>query len=1064
MIELIAYGQRPTADNTEVGLQYTLDVSNAGALSLTYEVSKGDDVMGRYSPYSQTFRLPFTNINTEFFGHYYDLNISPLDITSDLIARFNVSAKCLCEIRIDGVPIIQGSLQLKNVHLKEEEFEIAVFGLEANLFQDMKNKKLIDLFINEAGVQNIDYDISLDAPNVKTSFDLANDATEGQVGDGIVIVPIIDYGHTQPYDFLSFGNSATSLQGLADPTAGALQGGQLKPAIQVAEVFKLIINQAGYTLNDSTFLSSDAWTKLYMTLGDNMEAVATRGVTALQVSRNSGPTLREFCSSCSSNGVPITPNLDAESGAGFLNDPPLLYDEADNWNTTTLEFTAPATGYYSGEFHLRFDYTGNSTTPANQGVYLWWGIEGMDANAPQNNSMSVTGVPGAIPENPSGSGPNLYFSTYPLNWSCWLEAGQTINPYLTINYTNPTGSVFLQSAGTYFSVTASNLTQGIATIPNNMPDVTQKAFVKDLCERFNLCIVGDHDDPSSLTIQPWQDYIDLGTQKDWTDRLDLSKKRTLTPPDRIRNKFVEFRDSEDSTKHNALFENVNGYPIGKYSQEIESDFAQGTLSNSPLFAPFQVSPVPTLGGVLSDVPDFLIAKLTHGDGGGPIADGKPKLFYHNGMRTLDGGATFYVGDVANTKYPLCLNFFNAGAPMELDSPLLLWSFQYQASSWSPLIGHTQSNQTYFARYYQQFLLSIYDDDARLLECSMVLTPADIFGFRFNDEIQIENTPFRVIKISNYQPYTSEPCTVQLLKKIIRVPSLVLPDPDAKCTLNLSGYTQDGNVIFTDPLTGVTSTGTEECCTSHGLYWTGTNCVWNHGQGGTGDGLNPHGNPNVQDEEPKKYLTGQGGFNTVKSIQAINFNPIQGEFSTSGMNNSSKAPSTAKDFVFYCTTRGTVPGSATMNGIATQNHAFDLLPSMMCRFVLRVLSIQTDHRTASAGAFGETSFKVWTFVSKNIGGTITTTGSEQTDFAQDDANIGTRSISIGSVKGREGVGNNATLGVSINCTGPADTVVSWHLDCSATFVDLTSSSVEPQLILLENLGKIMTENSNFLEQE
>ena len=66
MIELIAYGQTPTADNTEVGLQYTLDVSNPGALSLTYEVSKGEDIMGRYSPYSQTFRLPFTNTNTEF--------------------------------------------------------------------------------------------------------------------------------------------------------------------------------------------------------------------------------------------------------------------------------------------------------------------------------------------------------------------------------------------------------------------------------------------------------------------------------------------------------------------------------------------------------------------------------------------------------------------------------------------------------------------------------------------------------------------------------------------------------------------------------------------------------------------------------------------------------------------------------------------------------------------------------------------------------------------------------------------------------------------------------------
>jgi len=1061
MIELIAYGQRPTGHNTEVGLQYTLDVSNAGALSLTYEVSKGDDVMGRYSPYSQTFRLPFTNTNTEFFGHYYDLNISPLDINSTLLTRFNVSAKCLCEIRIDGVPIIQGSLQLKNVHLKEEEFEVAVFGMEANLFQDMKNKKLIDLFINDAGVQNIDYDISLDAPNVKTSFDLANDATEGQVGDGIVIVPVIDYGHTQPYDFLSYDVGSTFLQGIADPTGGALQGGQLKPAIQIAEVFKLIINQAGYTLNDSAFLSSDAWTKLYMTLGDNMESAATRGVLGLCVAQPGPSVLALLEAGPAPFYDPYTGaflNFNSDSGAGNTNNPPLLYDEADNWNTSTGVFTAPADGFYNGKFHLRTDCSQND---GNSSTTYQLVVVGADSQNPLNGSSMQIFSP--VYGAGSNTSPNPIQDRV-LSWHCYLDEGQELNCFVNCQQYNAFGTLKILSAGTFFTVTSSNLLNGIASIPNNMPDVTQQAFVKDLCERFNLCIVGDHDNPSSLTIQPWQDYIDLGTHKDWTDRLDLSKKRTLTPPDKIRKKFIDFRDSEDSTKHNASFENVNGYPIGKYSQEIESDFAQGTLSNSSIFAPFQVSPVPNSSGTSTDVPDFLIAKLTHGDGGGPIADGKPKLFYHNGMRTLDGGATFYVGEVANTSYPLCLNFFNAGAPMELDSPLLLWSFQYQASSFSTLIGYTPSNQTYFARYYQQFLLSIYDDDARLFECSMILTPADIFAFRFNDEIQIENTPFRVIKISNYQPYSSEPCTVQLIKKINRVSSLVLPDPDEKCTLNLSGYTQDGNVIFTDPLTGVTSTGTEECCNEHGLYWTGTNCVWNHGQGGTGDGLNPHGNPNVQDEQAKKYLTGQGGFNSVKNIQAINFNPIQGEFSTSGMNNSSEAPSTAKDFVFYCTTQGLVPNSATMNGISTQNSSFDLLPGMMCRFVLRVLSIQTDHRSASAGAFGETSFKVWTFVSKNIEGTITTTGSEQTDFAQDDANIGTRSISIGSVKGRAGFGTNATLGVSINCSGPADTVVSWHLDCSATFVDLTSSSVEPQLILLENLGKIMTENSNFLEQE
>ena len=80
MVELIAYGQKPLAANAPTGEMFVLDLANPGALSLTYEISKGDEIMGRYSPYSQTFRLPFSNGNSEFFGHFYDVNIQPLAI------------------------------------------------------------------------------------------------------------------------------------------------------------------------------------------------------------------------------------------------------------------------------------------------------------------------------------------------------------------------------------------------------------------------------------------------------------------------------------------------------------------------------------------------------------------------------------------------------------------------------------------------------------------------------------------------------------------------------------------------------------------------------------------------------------------------------------------------------------------------------------------------------------------------------------------------------------------------------------------------------------------------
>ena len=140
---------------------------------------------------------------------------------------------------------------------------------------------------------------------------------------------------------------------------------------------------------------------------------------------------------------------------------------------------------------------------------------------------------------------------------------------------------------------------------------------------------------------------------------------------------------------------------------------------------------------------------------------------------------------------------------------------------------------------------------------------------------------------------------------------------------------------------------------------------------------------------------------------------------------------------------------------------------MARFVIRPLSVQSDNYSATSGtgSFGSTAFKVYTFIAKNIDGTITTTGSEQTDFAQADADAGSRSLTIAAGKGT-GEFVDQVLGVGVRCTGPADTVVTWHLDMSVTFMDIASPSQNKstELLLLEDLGLILTENANNLEQE
>jgi hypothetical protein len=1058
MIELIAYAQTPQTATAAVGDSYVLDVSNPGAISLTYQVSKGEDVMGRYSPFSQTFRLPFSNINSEFFGHYYDINIDTQAVNNSEVPKYDIHRKAYCEIRMDGVPIIQGSLQLKKIYLQDEEYEVVVFGLEANLFQDIADLKLIDAFRDSSNNIVITYDVLMTDENIKTSFDLTQDVTEGTVGAGIVMFPIIDYGHTELYNFLHYQSDAQNLSGLA--VANYLQPNQLKPSFNVKHLFEKIINQAGYSIDaaSSPFLDTTAFTKLFMTLGSDRDSVATRAIHGVLTGKNDATTIATWTSAGTNPDDPATLlplNQDSGVGLGTPPSPANFYDEGGYYDTTTYAFTAPNDGWFTGEFNARFDST-NCITDYGATVEViieggYWGT-------------GVYSTSGSVPLVGTSGGASMIDNVY-RTWSGNLIQGQTVRVWVQASVDGTGGTLKLLSEGTYFIVQAAALINGYASIPYNMPDILQTDFIKDIVERFNLCVVSDPDNPMRLTIEPWQDYLDAGTHKDWTQKLDLSQSREITSTDTLKKQLVYYHDAEDSTNINTKQQDLLGHVIGEYKQEIAGDFIDGTLENKSIFAPFNVQNIPTIdNSAISDATDFLIAREYSPDTEGPVSDATPKLFYHNGLKTLGGGKSFFIGYTNSTYYPLCLPFYNAGQTMAVDSPMLLWQFAVVPSFYGPVFGTTPSNQGYFARYYQQFLLSIYSDEARLFECSIMLTPSDIFSFRFNDEIQIENVSYRVLKISNYQPFSGVPSKVQLLKKVEKVASLVLPDPNQECELNLTAYQANGNVLFTNPINGSTSSGTQLCCEENGLYWNGSDCIWNTGGGGGGGTKPTNGNPNLEWVQGKSYLTGVGGFNSIKKQGVNDTNPIMGEHSIRGLNVSSAAPSVNKDFVFYATSYSSLPVLATPDGNTSQSGSFSLAVGMMCRFVVRSLSIQTDSGTTS-GSYGSTSFKVWTFVAKNIAGTITTSGSEQTDFAQNDGDVGTRTVNVSSAKGRAGFNPNDAFGVAITLTGTVDTVVAWHLDVSATFVDLSAHTAFNQdLILQENMGYIETENGNFLEQD
>lgn len=1050
MIELFGYNQ-----NTQD--PHILDIENQGSVSLNYEVGDIGDLVGRSSPYSQTFTLPFTNGNNKFFRQFYNINVdTQLELTTDY-AVFDPNIKTPCDIRVDGIPIITGSFQLLKCSLKSRQYEIVVLGTESDFFNSLGDKKLIDAFrLSDSSTALVDtYNVNINDTNIVDSWDLSNDVTEGGVGDGVIIFPIIDYGLVGDYNFLYLELDSMGYGGLVE--TGFLQPQDLRPSIQLKALFELIIKQAGFTITNNTFIASDAWTKAYMTLGTDRESTAITTAHQSQVANTASATIQTWGSGGILSGTWDTLLFPSQSGAGYLNNPPSLYDSGDDWNIGG-EFIAPFTGQYSGQFVATFDHGPASIA---EGVALKLNVSsGIGANPVISSaSQYYNGYSGAVSA----------VSTFTFPFHVLALAGDSID--FRVRFVVESGfSVDLLASGTFVTILSTNTMAGEADIPSNMPDISQKDFITDIVQRFNLVIVSDTSSPTVLTVMPWQDYIDLGTRKNWTQKLDLSQEQTISTTTKYKKQLINFSDLEDEDNRNVSNQETYGSVFGNYTQNITGDYLTGTLENKAVFSPFSVNPIPRQDySSVTDAPTLLIHQgYAHGTGG-PLASCKPKLFYHNGLESLN--FQIYIGQTGSYNYPLCLPFYNAGDQMAVDSPMLYWQFQTPGSWGGPIFGTTPSSEGYFKRYWQEFLTSYYDKSARVLECSVYLTASDIHNFQFNDEIVIEDTAYRVLKISGFQPFANVPTKVQLLKKINNVGALQLPDPSDLCDATPFAWFPSGIVGFQDNETGVTVVS-EECCNTYHYNWLDNNCYWNYGGGGGGagdpttglGGWNPHGKPNdgtvggVADEK------GKGGFSSRKNKGVPNINPTFGEHSIRGSNIESQSNSVYKNFVYYATTEDTTARIATPNGIEGYNSGLTIAYNTMARMTIRALSVQTHVLSGGTGSYGSSSFNVWTYMVKNVDGVITvnTDGKEQIDFKQADSDAGTRTIDVVSTLGKAGF--KSDQGVNIKCTGPAASILAWHLDCEVTYVEFDFPKTISKLILTEGGDFLITENGDYLEQE
>jgi len=765
MVQLVAYTQ--SGDEPVY-----LDLGDI-SIKANYSNIEIQDISQRKSEYTNAFTLPFSQINNDFFAHFYEVNISEGSYRADIKAK--------CSIYVDSNLQFDGYLQLISVDVLKENYEVLAFGDIANISKELGERKLNDLDLSK-------YNHLLTLSNVEDSWDNDIDYVGTEPNGGQILYPIIDYG--QVYN----GETISSED-------GAIRVRDLKPAIQVKALFDAIIEKAGY-IYTSTFLSSTFFTSQYMTLANDLEGAVTNSVDGFKVGMTTDQTV-----SNTATGTPII-EFDNETGAsGF-------FDINGNFDTSTYKYTVP----HSGSYKIRVQLVVDDNVGISTFVPIYYSINGVVAGSQLFGSLSIL-----------GTGLTDVYT---------LESDLTefeLNDEIGIHITPPViGGLDIKTAHSFSGTSYDSFVQLIEapasveggevdfSAGNNIfPKDKQVDFIKSILARYNLIVDVDNENVKELKIEPIQDYLDAGTSKDWTEKIDENKSIVISPTTSIRKQSLNLKDLDDKDRLNVYWQDHKG---GIYNQKIfdfYGDFGSGELTIPTIFSSFAPKKI-------SNNQMYIAKHFEWADGEAKIVKTKPKLFYYSGTKQLPPSSEYKLhSELAGTyttksEYPFAHHYSMSGIQVE-DTDVDIRFGSRDTFSFDSLVATQTSNDVY-NDYWRSYLNNIYNKDARIMSANFHLTAEDISEFKYNDKIFVKDSYWYINKISSYAMGVDNSTKVELIKILdsnIDAQNIVNED----CTDILDGWNIYGTTSWVDA-SGSSVSPSQECCEAEGLAFIDSDCWWN----------------------------------------------------------------------------------------------------------------------------------------------------------------------------------------------------------------------------------------------
>lgn len=310
---------RLTIDGNEIELYENEPVN------LSYQFSNLQEINSSSSSFSQTFRVPLTKKNQDYFGAVNEFGLIP---------NWDPKTKVDAELSYNTIPVMRGFVQVKAIYVQKGKYadvELVFFGETANLSRDIGDGMLSDLDWSA-------YNFTWTYANV--------------IANWSATAPALRMG------FVDLGaNWALGTSPVFEFPA-ALSAGWTSGFLQVKEVVDTILTAAGYTF-DSTFL--DRQTDLYMLCHKGGKFPTFETDAATENLFHVGLTSNYTATGTAWQTITAW----AETGSYF--------DTNNNFNTTTGQFSAPYDGEYSFRFRVKID-----TLPTNHEFHVAVWVNGVE--------------------------------------------------------------------------------------------------------------------------------------------------------------------------------------------------------------------------------------------------------------------------------------------------------------------------------------------------------------------------------------------------------------------------------------------------------------------------------------------------------------------------------------------------------------------------------------------------------------------------------------------------------------------------------------------------------------